>query len=183
MVGKVITQDPFLRGSEYLQFVRELALSPEMVDVSEEINLRIQICNWIGANIDTVNRRLNTCLEACHACFHPEKRQEMQIWAAPLAQKFGVDAFCNLQVKPVAILVDVGRIVPQDWLSVVVHEYAHAHLGYPGHDRRFFDVLTHLCLGLGLPPPTYQPDNLAILPNWPHCQPTKQPLAFWVGSC
>ncbi|MEQ8960532.1 MAG: hypothetical protein RLP02_21850 [Coleofasciculus sp. C2-GNP5-27] len=173
--------EPLVRGYEYLEAVRQLALEPRMVDISDNPRVRDRICTWIGYNIDTVNAELNSCLNACHDCFHPEMRRPIQIGAAPLAQEYGIDGFCNILLNPVTILIDVGRTAPQDWLGIVVHEYAHAYLGSPGHDRRFFDVLSHLCLGLGLQPPVWQPDLENYLRNWPHCRSLANPLAFWMG--
>lgn len=178
--------DPFIRGSDYLRAVRQLAVEPGMIDVTEDIDLRIRICTWIGNNIDAINAELQTCLEACHSCFHPQERREMQILAAPLAEGLGVDAFCNITAEPSALIIDVGRIYPQDWLSIVAHEYAHAHLGHPGHERDFLAVLVHLCLGLGLEPPQVEKFNQSErsdwLRNWPHCTPRPHSLAFWCGQ-
>lgn len=176
-----LRSDPFVRGYEYLNGVRQLALEPDMVDISDNPIVRDRIYCWIGHHIDSINAELNACLEACHGCFHPELRRPMQIWAAPLAQEFGIDGFCNILIDPTVILIDVGRIAPQDWLSIVVHEYAHGHLDSPGHDQRFFQVLSHLCLGLGLEPPVWQSDIETYLRNWPHCPSMANPLAFWMG--
>ncbi|WP_017720251.1 hypothetical protein [Kamptonema formosum] len=182
-----IPSDPFLRGAEYLNAVRRLALHPEAIGVADDINERIRICTWIGHNIDAVNAELEACLDACHSCFYPQDRRVMRILAAPLAGQFGVDALCNILAQPVAILIDAGRIHPQDWLGVVAHEYAHAHLGAPGHDRHFLAAISHLCLGLGLDLPVWDRawqagEREAWLRNWPHCRPTPDPLAFWKGG-
>lgn len=148
--------------------------------------MRDRICTWIGNYIDIVNARLNACLDACHECFYPEQRRPVHIFATPIAQRFGIDGFCNILVEPAVILIDVGRIAPQDWLSIVAHEYAHAHLGFPGHDQRFLAVMEHLCLGLGLEPPRCKPDMPLTeietrLRNWPPYHSTQNPLAFWMG--
>ncbi|NER31595.1 MAG: hypothetical protein F6J89_29260 [Symploca sp. SIO1C4] len=150
-------------------------------DYPKGVALSDRIYKWVGNHIDEINAELNAYLEACHSCFHEFARRPMRILAAPLAQNYGIDGLCNVSSNPVVILVDVGRTAPQDWLSIVVHEYAHAHLGVPGHDQRFFDVITHLCLGLGLEPPQPQPALEAYLRNWPHCASTANPLAFWMG--
>lgn len=178
--------DPFVRGSDYLNAVRQLALDPGMIQVGEEIANRIRICTWIGQHIDAINLELNACLDTCHQCFQADLRREMHIWAAPLASDLGVDGLCNILLDPVVILIDVGRIDPADWLSIVVHEYVHAYLKSPGHDRHFLAVLTHLCLGLGLEPPVVEGmDRVrmeAVLRNWPHCGSRKDPLTFWIGN-
>jgi hypothetical protein len=178
--------DPFLRGADYLNALRPLLLEPAMIDVADDINQRIRICTWIGQNIEAINADLNACLEACHSCFHPQDRQLMQIFAAPLAEQFGVDGLCNILVEPITILIDVGRINRHDWLSIVAHEYAHGHLRSPGHEQRFLGVIGHLCLGLGLEVPsmegTEKQEREAWLRNWPHCASTSNSLAFWRGE-
>ncbi|MBE9126854.1 hypothetical protein [Coleofasciculus sp. LEGE 07092] len=176
-----VIAEPVVRGYQYLEAVSQLTLEPGMVDVSDNLKVRDRICTWIGNNIGVINAELNACLEACHGCFHPELRRPVQIWAVPIAQNFGIDGLCNILVDPTVILIDVGRIAPRDWLGIVVHEYAHAHLDSPGHDRRFFEVLSHLCLGLGLEPPIWQADLEMYLRNWPHCPSLANPLAFWMG--
>jgi hypothetical protein len=162
-----------------------------MVDVSENQTLpdvlRDRLCAWIGTYVDTVNAELQACLEACHACFHPPERRSIQILATPLASRFGLDGLCNIEIDPVVILIDVGRVAPADWLKLVAHEYAHAHVGSPGHDRRFLTILEHLCLGLGLQPPFFSPEISlsemeARLQNWPYCYSLPDPLAFWLGK-
>ncbi|MBD2464355.1 hypothetical protein H6G89_25450 [Oscillatoria sp. FACHB-1407] len=174
--------DPVVRGLDYLYGVRSLALEPEMVDLVYDLEHRIPICAWIAHNIDAVNAQLNRYLQLCHACFHAWEQPTLQIFAAPLAQAFGLDAVCNFQVYPISILIDVGRVMPRDWLSVVAHEYAHAHAGYPGHHEQFARSLTHLCLGLALPAPVYQAGNEDVLRFHPPCIPTSDPLAFWRGE-
>lgn len=178
--------DPFLRGADYLNALRPLLLQPGMIDVADDINDRIRICTWIGQNIEALNAELNTCLEACHSCFHPQHRQRMQIFAAPLAEEFGVDGLCNILVEPITIFIDVGRINRPDWLSIVAHEYAHGHLRSAGHEQRFLAVIGHLCLGLGLDVPvlegTEEPERETWLRNWPHCPSTPNSLAFWTGE-
>jgi hypothetical protein len=175
------------RGSEYLEAVRCLALMPSMVDVIEDRGLHDRLCAWIGMYIDAINAELQACLELCHACFHPPERRSIQILATPLARRFGVDGLCNIESDPIAILIDVGRVAPSDWLKLVAHEYAHAHLGSPGHDRRFLAILEHLCLGLGLQPPSFPSEisgseMAAKLQNWPDCRSLPDPLAFWMGK-
>ncbi len=171
----------FVRGYQYLNAVRQLALEPEMIDVTDNRTESERICTWIGYHIEAINAQLNAYLEACHGCFHPEHRRPMQILATPLAQQYGIDGLCNILVSPTVILIDVGRTAPEDWLSIVVHEYAHAHLRSPGHDVRFFNTISHLCLGLGLEPPHWQPDMETYLRNWPPCASRANPLTFWMG--
>ncbi|WP_236144488.1 hypothetical protein [Nostoc sp. CMAA1605] len=185
LVDKLIittSNDPFTRGLDYLYGIRGLALDSEMIDVVYDMNNRIPICAWIGQHIDRVNRQLENYLQACHDCFHPWEQPTVQIFAAPLAQRFGVDGFCNLKTNPMTILIDVGRVLPADWLLLVVHEYAHAHAGLPGHHEKFARSLTHLCLGLGIAPPAWQSGMDYHLRFYPHCRATPNPLAFWRGE-
>jgi hypothetical protein len=174
--------DAYKRGFDYLHQVQKLALDARMVDVMDNVRDRILICTWIGQHIEAVNLRLNNHLDACHACFHPEERRAVQILAAPLALSFGLDGLCNIQTQPITLLIDVGRVAVNDWLALVAHEYAHAHLGHPGHDQHFFKVLTHLCLGLGLQPPIWQPDLATYLRHWPPYTSIANPLPFWMGQ-
>jgi hypothetical protein len=174
--------DPFVRGLDYLYGVRSLALEPEMVDRIYDLEQRTPICTWISDHIETVNLHLNACLQACHDCFHPWEQPAIQIFAAPLSQAFGLAALCNFQTHPISILIDVGRVIPQDWLLIVAHEYAHAHAGSPGHHQQFAQSLAHLCLGLGIAPPPDQPGHEERLRFHPDCHPTPDPLMFWRGE-
>jgi len=176
------SRDPFTRGLDYLYGVRSLALEPEMVDQVHDMAHRDRICTWISEHIEAVNAQLNVCLQACHTCFHPWEQPSVQIFAAPLAQAFGLDALCNLQTNPISILIDVGRVTPEDWLLVVAHEYAHAHAGTPGHHPQFARSLAHLCLGLAIGLPPCQPGREDSLRFYPSYLPTKDPLAFWQGG-
>ena len=173
--------DPFIRGLDYLYGVRGLALDPDMVNWVYDLEQRSPICTWIGQHIEAVNTQLNVYLQACHNCFHPWEQPAIQVFAAPLAQSFGIDALCNFQTQPLTILVDVGRVEPEDWLRLVVHEYAHAHAGSPGHHLQFARSLGHLCLGLEIELPLCQPGREENLRFYPHCLATADPLAFWQG--
>ncbi|WP_445636461.1 Peptidase M48 domain-containing protein [Nostoc sp. DSM 114161] len=174
--------DAFNRGRDYLRLVQGFALEPGMVDVFDNLRDRIAICTWIGKNINSVNAAIDTYLDACHQCFHPQERRHIQIFAVPIAQSFGIDGLCNILTNPITILVDVGRVAPKDWFGIVVHEYAHAHLGDYGHNQQFANILSHLCLGLGLEPPLWEAGMEATLRSWPYCQPTIDPLEFWIGN-
>lgn len=177
------SSDTYIRGFEYLQMVQGFALESRMVDVMENLRDNTIICNWIGQNIDSVNAQLNTYLQACHECFYPEERRNIQIFAVPLAQSLGIDGLCNIWMAPITILIDVGRMAPSDWLGLVAHEYAHAHLGSVGHNQEFANVLFHLCLGLGFPLPTWETETMEKnLRSWPYCQSMTDPLAFWRGD-
>jgi hypothetical protein len=174
--------DPFDRGLDYLYGARSVALDPEMVDLVYDLDDRIPICTWIGNHIQAVNAHLAVYVQACHACFHPWEQPTIQIVAAPLAQSFGIEGFCNLKTVPTTLLIDVGRVVAEDWLMLVVHEYAHAQAGSPGHHQEFARSLAHLCLGLAIAPPSWQPGMEESLRSYPNCRRTQDPLAFWRGD-
>ena len=168
-------------GVEYLQRVSTFLPEAGMVDVMENIRDRASICQWIGKSIESVNSQLQVYLRACDECFNDTCRKPVQIFALPFAASVPLDGFCNISVKPTTILVDVGRVTPAGWLALVAHEYAHAHLGYPGHDAEYAKVLSHLCLGLGLPVRSSGDSNLS-LHYWPPYQAAIDPLAFWRGD-
>jgi hypothetical protein len=168
-------------GFEYLQGLQILLPDPQMVDVMNNLRDRVSICNWIGSQIEDVNKLLQAHLNACHECFDPAVRKSIQILAVPFSSSVRLDGFCNINTNPTTILVDVGRVAPADWLALVTHEYAHAHLGYPGHDQAYAEVLSHLCLGLGFPQPSLIADNQSLY-YWPIYSPEIDPLAWWRGE-
>lgn len=173
--------DPLAQGLDYLYQMRTLAIEPEVISIVYDLEVRIPVCIWIAHHIEAINSRLDACLQACHDCFHPWQQRPMQIFAAPFSEAFGIDGLCNVQTDPITLLVDVGRVVPDDWLALVAHEYAHAYLGSPGHHADFGRILTHLCLGLGLDVPL---DSVNPMIDWrslPYYQRTPHPLAFWLG--
>ncbi|WP_017651068.1 hypothetical protein [Fortiea contorta] len=184
-MGKLIattSNDPLARGLDYLYAVRSLALDAEMIDVVYDLHRRAPVCTWIDEHIDAVNAQLAKYLQACHDCFHAWEQPLIEIFAAPLAESFGIDGLCNLQTRPITILIDVGRVIPEDWLLLVLHEYAHAHVGIPGHHEQFARALAHLCLGLGIAPLGWQSGIEYQLRSYPDCRPTRNPLAFWLGE-
>jgi hypothetical protein len=168
-------------GVEYLQGIQSLLPEAQMVDVMDNLRDRVSICNWIGTQIESVNISLQAHLNACHDCFDLRDRKSIQIFAIPFASSVQLDGFCNITTVPATILVDVGRVAPADWLALVAHEYAHAHLGYPGHDREYAKVLSHLCLGLGFPQPSLVPDDRSLY-YWPPYLASIDPLALWRGE-
>jgi hypothetical protein len=171
--------DPFARGLDYLYVTRSLALEPDMVELMFDLEARSPICTWIGDRVDQVNATLQHYLQACHHCFHISEQPNIQIFAVPLADRFGIDGLCNLDTQPISLLLDVGRVMPQDWLSLVVHEYAHAHAGFPGHHGEFAKSLAHLCLGLAIGSPPLSENQLRTHPPY---RSTIDPLAFWRGE-
>ena len=168
-------------GVEYLQRVSGFLPDPRMVDVMANIRDRVAICTWIGSSTDAINLQLQSYVRACDECFQEVDRRSIQIFAIPLATAISLDGFCNISTIPTTILVDVGRVAPTDWLALVAHEYAHAHLGYPGHDLEYEKILNHLCLGLGFPVRS-SGDSSSSLHHWPPYRSIIDPLAFWRGE-
>jgi hypothetical protein len=154
-----------------------------MVDLMHDLENRSRVCIWIGDHVEAINARLAELLQACHQCFHAYDQRSIQVIAVPLAQAFEIDGFCNLKTDPITLLLDVGRVVPEDWLALLMHEYAHAHVGSPGHHQAFAEALSHLCLGLEIAPPIWENDDMeAYLRFYPHYRPTLDHLAFWRGE-
>lgn len=160
--------------------MRDRALRPGMIDPTEDFRQRLAITCWIGEHIQALNDSLIRLLADCQACLKSEHQPIVDIFAVPLAQEWQIDGCCNVSLTPPTILVDVGRVVPADWIRLVVHEYAHACVGLPGHSPAFLRILTHLCLGLGLEaPPPNSPE--AVLSYWPPYRPTDNALSLWMG--
>lgn len=174
--------DPFTRGLDYLYGLRSLAIDSEMIDVMHDPVLRVPVATWIGENIDQVNTELQTLVQACHDCFYETSRPQIQIWAAPLAQSYNICGLCNLQTQPTTLLVDLGRVASVDWLALVVHEYAHAQAGSPGHHQDFAAALMHLCRGLSLELPAIAFGQEDILRLYPDCQIVLDSWAWWQGK-
>ncbi len=168
-------------GVAYLNRLQSVLPDPQMVDIMHNLRDRVIICHWIGKQIKLVNMLLLAHLDACHDCFAPVDRPAIEIFAVPLAASIRLDGFCNIASTPTTIFVDVGRVSPPDWLALVAHEYAHAHVGYAGHDREYARVLGHLCLGLGLVQPSSTQTETELY-YWPPYRPTLDPLAFWRGE-
>lgn len=172
--------DPFARGLAYLQQVQKLALDANLIVLNVPARDQIALCTWIGLHIDRINLELNHCLQACQSCFHEWEHRPLQIYAAPFNASYGIDGLCNLHTLPPTILIDAGRVESWEWLGLVAHEYAHAHVGSGGHGRSFYAALSHLCLGLGLPqPPPEQEDQLK---HWPPSCSRVDAIGFWRGK-
>ncbi|MFB6274795.1 MAG: hypothetical protein ABEI32_01445 [Halothece sp.] len=169
------------QGKVYLQKMQALALEPSLVQLQLDAEQERQLCSAIAPRIAQINQELAAYLLQCQQCFYPQQRLSIQIFAAPFAQHLNIDGLCNLNTDPITILIDVGRMIPQHWLCAIAHEYTHAQVGMAGHHQAFRKTLTHLCLGLGLTPPPHDlPES--DLRKWPPCQPTSDPLAFWLGT-
>jgi hypothetical protein len=157
--------------------MRTQAIDPDLIDLCYGRPEHDLLCRFVGQNIEEINAELNLCLQACRGCFHPWQLHPVQVFAAPFADRFGIDGLCNIQTQPITILVDVGRVELQDWLALVVHEYAHAQIGSPGHDAAFVQTLVHLCNGLNL----QLPASSSTL-DWRSLPPYRRranSLAFW----
>ncbi len=174
--------DPMTRGLDYLYGLRSLAIEPEMIDVMHDPDRRVPVTTWIGENIDRINTELQTLVQACEDCYYGIDRPLIQIWAAPLADAYNICGLCNLQTQPITLLVDLGRVKPADWLALVVHEYAHAQAGSPGHHQDFAAALVHLCRGLSLDLPAIEPGAEDIFRLHPACQIVSDSWSWWQGQ-
>jgi hypothetical protein len=176
------SHDPVTRGLDYLYGLRSLAIDPDMIDIMHNPDHRIPVATWIGSNIDRINTELATLVQACTDCCYASDRPLLQAWAAPLAQSYNICGLCNLQTEPTTILVDLGRVARSDWLALVVHEYAHAQAGSPGHHQDFATALVHLCRGLSLPLPAIKPGEEDNLRLYPACQIVSDSWSWWQGQ-
>jgi hypothetical protein len=167
------------RGTDYLAEINRWNTGDTWLQAQQ---CDLAMVRWIGRNVQAINRKLWGYLQDCQNCFSAHAQTEVQILAAPLMPEWGVDGFCNLQVQPLTILIDVGRVSSGYWLPLVAHEYCHAHLGHPGHGEPFYRLLCHLCLGLGLSTPTWNELVYEQLAHWPYCPPNLAPLDFWRGK-
>jgi hypothetical protein len=168
-------------GVEYLDKISAVLPDLQMIDVMANLRDRVSICTWIGKSIGAVNLQLQSYLQACDECFNASDRRSIQIFAVPFAASVQLDGFCNIEIAPTTIVVDVGRVAPADWLALVAHEYAHAHLGVSGHNAEYAKILSHLCLGLGLPNRSSTQSDIE-LHYWPPYTPVLDPLEFWRGE-
>lgn len=169
------------RGRRYYQQVQSLLPhSAQVADVNSDIWRQRLL--WMGQNVHRLNQHLWQLTQSCYDCFL-NACPTVQPWAFPLEPVLQADSqlvgICNLQTAPIALIVDVGQINPSDWLGVIAHEFAHAVSG-AGHGPDFQSVLTHLCIGLGLPPPLTLSDS-QTLRQWPPYHPLQQP-DFWIGG-
>lgn len=174
--------DWVLRGIDYLDAIRQAIPSARLLETADNLSERFAICGWLGQHVHRLNQQLAQLVSECDRCFYPEARPSVQALTAPFAPDCKVDGICNVWVKPAIIIIDLGRIAPVDWLAAVAHEYAHAVVGQPGHDLQFQQVMTHLCLGLRLPPPPRQGLTAAAWEKWPPCRPNLGWRNFWTGQ-
>ena len=68
------------------------------------------------------------------------------------------------------------------WLALVVHEYAHAQAGSPGHHQDFAVALIHLCRGLSLKLPEIEIGQENSLRLYPACQIVLDSWTWWQGK-
>lgn len=173
--GKI--EDSGLKAARYLQIIRDLAINPHWIGLSDQGADCSLALEWLGAHIGTINYQLAVILQEGLACFHGGQRPEIQIFAAPILSKASIDGFCNLDVRPITLVVDPGRVKRSDWHKLVIHELAHGIAHSAGHGKAFQRALAHLCLALDFPePPTSEPQ---LLKTWPPYVPSHNPDRFW----
>ncbi|MBE9109436.1 hypothetical protein IQ273_08405 [Nodosilinea sp. LEGE 07298] len=173
--------DPVLRATQYLSLLRDLAVQPSWVSLDHIADPPGAALIWIGLHIHEVNQPLNAILSDLLACFEVSQRPRVQLFAAPIATRAGVDGFCSDRSVPTTLMVDPSRIVPADWPGLVAHELAHSVAGASGHGVEFERAIAHLCLAQDLPVPAPTIDANA-LSHWPPCRRHPQPETFWLGQ-
>ena len=171
------------QGLDSLYGLRSWLPEPDLIDVMLDPDYRLPVCRWIGENIVHLNASLSELLEDCQACLLPSLRPQVKLFAAPLAARFGLDGVCCLPVagsglESIPIILDLGTLEPPYWLSLLVHEYAHALSARPGHDLQFQQWLSMLCRALDLDLPQSD-SNWNSLPAYPR---RLDRLAFWMGA-
>lgn len=174
--------DPVVRASAYFRWVRQLSIQPSWIAIANPDDQHLAVQTWIGRHIHIVNQHLQTILDGLLAGIQPADRPAVQILAAPIAPRVGVDGFCNLQTQPMTLVVDPSRVVVADWPHLVAHELAHAIAQAAGHGPRFHQVLSHLCMAEGWPQPPADSLHNGVLSYWPPCRSHPQPLDFWLGQ-
>ena len=173
--------EALLQGVEYLQKMQSLASQAGMADAIARHCDCPALCTWIGTHISAINAMLQAHGKACAECWHACDRPPVQIFAVPIAAAFEIQGCCNFSTTPVTLLIDVGRVIPAHWQRLVIHEYAHACVGSPGHTWEFTRALAHMCLGLGISIPDLSHYTAQQLQSFPPCTPTPNSLDFWQG--
>lgn len=174
----VAEADNGLRAARYLQILRDLAINPYWIGLSEPGADCSAALEGLGAHISDLNCQVNTLLQDCLACFHRAQQPVVQIFAAPILPRVGIDGFCNLKVHPITLMVDPSRAVPADWHRLVIHEVAHGVARSAGHGDEFRAALAHLCLAFDLPAP---PPEAVVhqVQTWPPYRPNCDRAHFW----
>ena len=171
--------DPVVRANEYLRWVRQRSLQADWIALTNTEDQHLAVLMAIGEKIHQINQRLHHILTDLLAGLRPEERPVVQVLAAPIAFRVGVDGFCHLQTRPITLIVDPSRILPADWPHLVVHELAHAVAQGAGHGPRFFQALSTLCIAQDLPIPPSDSLQRGMLPYWPPCRPNPEAEQFW----
>ena len=178
------------RGRHYVDWLHQVLPTTELLTLGHSSRDRQRILAWMGRHSEAINLWLNVALLQCRRCLVTGTDPRVSILAAPLATEFGLAGLCmpGSETKPTLIVIDIGRVPPSDWLGLIAHEFAHAWLGRPGHDREFQQVLNHLCLGLGLPEcpvdwhTTSRSTAEQALRHWPPATILDDALATWRGD-
>jgi len=165
------------KAAQYLSVIRDLAVNPYWIGLSDTGADCSFALEWIETHIGSINRELGQILLEGLNCFHADQRPDIQIFAAPILPRAGVDGFCNLKVQPITLIVDPSRVVCPDWHKLVIHELAHGIARSAGHGGFFRAALTHLCLAFDLPEPPTGADEL--LQTWPPYNVNTDRTAFW----
>lgn len=174
--------DPVVRANAYLRWVRQRSPQADWIALTMAEEQHLAVLTALGTGIHTLNQRLHQILITLLAGLRPEQRPLVEILAAPIALKVGIDGLCNLHTQPMTLIVDPSRIAVDDWPHLVVHELAHAVTQGTGHGPRFGQALTTLCIAQDLPIPPSDSLQRGLLPYWPPCRPNPQADQFWAAG-
>jgi hypothetical protein len=162
--------------------MRQLAPQADWIAMANAEDQYLAVMTWVGGHIHHLNQQLAAILVDLLNCFQPQARPAVQVFAAPIAPKVGLDGFCNLHTQPITLVIDPSRVIQADWPHLVAHELAHAVALTAGHDARFYQALSYLCLAQDLPQPPPASLDSSILRYWPPCRLLPQPNRFWLGE-
>ncbi|MEY3297848.1 MAG: hypothetical protein RLZZ597_1108 [Cyanobacteriota bacterium] len=167
------------RANHYLRWVRQRSPQAHWVALTMPEDQHLAVLLALGQGIHRLNQQLSGLLADLLTGLRPEDRPAVQIVAAPIALKLGVDGFCQLDTQPITLVVDPSRIVVDDWPHLVAHELAHAMAQEAGHGPRFLQAIATLCLAQDLPLPPSDSLSRDLLPYWPPCRPNPAAHRFW----
>lgn len=171
--------DPVVRANEYLRWVRQRSIQADWIALTDAEEQHLATLTALGTSIHHLNQRLHQILTDLLMGVRPEDSPRVQIVAAPIALKVGVDGFCHLNTQPITLIIDPSRILAADWPHLVVHELAHAITQGAGHGPRFLQTLSTLCIAQDLPIPPSDSLQRGVLPYWPPCRPNPRVDQFW----
>ena len=179
-IGPQAEIDPVVWAAHYLQALRDLAVRADWITLGDGATPPTAALIGIGQYVHAINRQLDRILQHFLDCFEIAQQPQVQVFAAPIMAKAGIDGFCNFQHHPITLMVDPSRILTADWPHLVAHELAHGIARTDGHGPRFKQALDHLCLAHDLPLAPGNSLETNVLPYWPPCRQNPSRDRFWL---